>query len=194
MRLTLNAHSRMLTDGRGQLVACDKYYPLAGHEGYTFIVRQVPGLRIVEIKQNKTVVQRAAIKLLSFMADRERSQDYYINLDPQEPIWPIEHLVDRVLELGIRAFEISPIFTPRTTIRIPHGSPYVILSSGGSKSLTTDERYCYHTVMNAAWVIVYSAKDGVVTRVFIRMEVHPQAVMDALITSIIAVQMGRLVT
>lgn len=121
-----------VADGVGE-VKLDRYYDMPDASGCRFIVRGFGSLHpktyLIEIKRGKELLQRGRVRAMStaignLESGGPRHQRYAIDLHPDQPIFPISDLVDKILEMGIKSWQISPVFDDALMDRVAsHSSP-----------------------------------------------------------------------
>lgn len=149
--------------------------PLGAHqpldEGHRFIIRPIddsgPTPRIgliIQIKpaQGKKPVQNATVKFLSAI-----SGPYMIDLDPSQPIFPMETAIEALLSRdNIKWSTIVPMFTDGSYVAPPVQRGMQMVSDGAVERTDLPERddclpAVRHSVKDATWAISHGGEGDV---------------------------------
>lgn len=181
-----------------------EYHELPDAEGHRFQVHMVDDHFHIQIDRNSedgwVPVQRADVPVLGSIYGHRPDLEpflkpYVFTLDPSQAIFPIAELVERVMALGIRADQITPVF---------YGEHADCHRSADWPDMASDGRI-YRTelaeepelparshfdVMGANWVVHYSDRE--VQRIYLWMGAAERP--DAVLKKIQRIQAGQFTT
>jgi hypothetical protein len=193
MKLKIDPHRwRVYLDGRNDEIALNEYYGLDGE--YQFIVQKFGHTGyLIQIKKGLDPIQQGFVHFANPTAGRARGGQpypnvYEANLDPDQPIYPLGEVIEALIKMGVKAWQISPMFSdPLHHSAAWHVSP--MLESDGEIAyvdLPEDDIYLGSrdfTVTNATWAVV-SVEEGQLAQVYLWRGVEDPVNMAALIETI----------
>lgn len=198
MRLTLDTIRGTVEDNRGHLTF-DRYYPMPDHTGHRFIVRQlIDKVIMVEIKKGTKVVQRGKVRHLSVTAGQSVrggsiQQAYTLELDPDQEIYPIAEIIDRLIASGVKTWMISPMFEYELSDCVAsHSSPQMVSDGRVERIEWPDEddlmQRSQFVVEGATWAVRFFGTK--ISHIYLWMGAAEHA--DALLDTIKAIQAGKI--
>ena len=199
MRLTIDTiRGTVQDDCRGWLMF-DQHYPLPNHTDHHFIVRRsTDKVTLIEIKKGKKVIRRGKVRHLSVTAGQSVrggsiQQAYTFELDPNQEIYPIAELVDRLIANGVEPWQISPMFTNDLSDCVAsHSSPQVVSDGRVERTEWPDEddlmQRSQFVVEGATWAVRFFGTK--ISHIYLWMSAAERA--NALLNTVKAVQAGEI--
>jgi hypothetical protein len=163
-------------DGTIDDIQFGRFYELP--DGHKVIFNKVGQTVVVQIKKGKKVVQSGSLPRLSFVGGHDSYLEPHVDswpipIGPEVPIFPVRQLVEKLFAMGLRYWEITPMFRDKLCDNEVNGAKSVLSTDGliDRVDLPAEGRYkggTELTVHDASWA-VRTMEHGGVQHVYVWM-------------------------